>query len=165
MTIKRKNLTCPRCNEREKEDGFPYCTPCFNEYMREYYATHRSANGTIREYRSDGICPRCGESPAIKNAGYCKKCMALNAKEYYHRLKRRAYEILGDKCIRCGFDDLRALQIDHIRAVAHGAKRLQGHYLFRQIITGDIGNYQLLCANCNWIKRHENKEHKSMRDL
>ena len=22
----------------------------------------------------------------------------------------------------------------------------------------DSGKYQLLCANCNWIKRHKNKE-------
>lgn len=36
-------------------------------------------------------------------------------------------------------------------------KRLGYHRMLRRILAGASG-YQLLCANCNWIKRHENRE-------
>lgn len=37
------------------------------------------------------------------------------------------------------------------------------HKLYAAILRGDrnIQNFQLLCANCNWIKRYENNEHNN----
>lgn len=83
----------------------------------------------------------------------------------YKLVKKEIYEILGKKCVRCGFEDIRALQIDHKNG---------GGNLERKVITGfginytkfvleDVKinkdkNYQILCANCNWIKRAENTE-------
>ena len=68
-----------------------------------------------------------------------------------------------------GCTDVRALQIDYkpgghsteLRA-RHGAG-LAGLYRVRKnlkqsAIAGIESLYQLLCANCNWIKRFENKE-------
>jgi hypothetical protein len=80
------------------------------------------------------------------------------------RLKWRlkTLEVLGGKCVRCGFTDVRSLQIDHVagggareigglNSVTHNKKVIES-YLKNE------GKYQLLCANCNWIKRHENNE-------
>ncbi len=64
---------------------------------------------------------------------------------------------LGGKCVRCGFSDFRALQIDHVNG--GGSKELQeiGAWgVYKKIMNGDIDGYQILCANCNWIKRDEN---------
>ena len=68
---------------------------------------------------------------------------------------------LGGVCILCGFSDPRALQIDHIKG--GGKKELatfRGNFrnFYRKVLTGEIDHVQLLCANCNWIKRYENKE-------
>ncbi len=69
-------------------------------------------------------------------------------------------EKLGNKCAKCGFSDIRALQIDHIKG--DGAKERKeaggsvGIY-YRIIKLSDKqmkSKYQILCANCNWIKRY-----------
>ena len=73
-----------------------------------------------------------------------------------HRVKVRAIELLGGKCAKCGFVDIRALQVDHIKSV--GSKIERGTPVYRQIIRGNISNLQVLCANCNSIKRIEQKE-------
>jgi hypothetical protein len=69
-------------------------------------------------------------------------------------------EILGTKCVRCGFSDSRALQIDHINGHG-GAERKTfsspGAYYQHIIDINGIG-YQILCANCNIIKKIENDE-------
>lgn len=80
--------------------------------------------------------------------------------------RQRAHEALGGKCLHCGFADARALQIDHV--AGGGAKELRagrrkgsiGTYYKRVLVAAEqgTGEFQLLCANCNWIKRHENDE-------
>ena len=70
---------------------------------------------------------------------------------------------LGGCCRRCGFSDPRALQFDHVEG--KGCQELRksveekgqrAYYLM--IIADKTGKYQLLCANCNWIKKAENGE-------
>lgn len=71
--------------------------------------------------------------------------------------------VMGGKCARCFFSDWRALQIDHV----HGDGALERRTMAfsfgankRYILEGfAAGRYQLLCANCQWIKRHEKNEH------
>lgn len=74
--------------------------------------------------------------------------------------------LLGGRCERCGFNDMRALQIDHIdgggaldvRVNGNGATELRRK--IASVILGE-GLYQCLCANCNWIKRSERGENSS----
>lgn len=85
---------------------------------------------------------------------------------YHHRdreqLQKRLFDLLGRQCKECGFSDMRALQIDHINGNGHAEKRIfkqnRLRYL-RHIIKVNGEGYQVLCANCNWIKRVELKEH------
>lgn len=75
-------------------------------------------------------------------------------------LKDRLFSVLGDKCVRCGFKDKRALCIDHKNG--GGFKELRSGISvvkYYEKVIADVGeNYQILCHNCNWIKRHENNE-------
>lgn len=81
--------------------------------------------------------------------------------EWRRELKERAYESMGGKCSRCGFDDPRALQVDHVSGGGSQDKTQHNRELYyRNIIKNNNGKYQLLCANCNWIKRWEKKESK-----
>jgi len=78
------------------------------------------------------------------------------------RLKKKLFDYLGDKCARCGFSDVRALQVDHVNGFQgkRDSRSRSGTHLYRQIITGKLPkeDFQILCANCNWIKKVENRE-------
>ena len=78
--------------------------------------------------------------------------------------QERAYRVnaiikLGAMCIKCGYDDIRSLHIDHVNGDGKG-ERKKRKSVNRSIVKGlvDISRYQLLCANCNWIKRLEKNE-------
>lgn len=80
--------------------------------------------------------------------------------------KKLLYEKMGGVCVKCGFSDYRALQIDHINGGGNKeikflrATKKHGFY-HKIVLESHLKNekkYQLLCANCNWIKRFENNE-------
>jgi len=97
---------------------------------------------------------------------------AKQQRERTHEIRMKIIELLGSKCsnLNCavpdGMTDWRALQIDHING---GGNKERTHfkngcatyfyYILEQIKLGSK-DYQLLCANCNWIKRYENKEYR-----
>lgn len=73
------------------------------------------------------------------------------------------------KCVRCGIDDIRILSIDHINGngAEHqrqikeeaGIKKATGIALYRWLKKhGYPEGYQVMCLNCNFIKRLENKD-------
>lgn len=98
----------------------------------------------------------------------------LEDKEYYerHKVQRikdmtisrnnfrlKAIELLGNKCINCGESDWRCLQFDHINGggTKEHSKICRSKFL-HNIINGTRRDIQLLCANCNWKKKYENRE-------
>jgi len=106
----------------------------------------------------------------IYNQKYQREYRKLH-KEYLNKLSRECIrnrrkevlKILGGKCVKCGKDDWRCLQIDHV----HGGGRKEIILLYRGIsyynkvikeVKSGSKDYQLLCANCNWIKRYEERE-------
>jgi hypothetical protein len=120
----------------------------------------------------------------IEKDPHYKEEMAKRSRDYYqnnkerckqryhkraNKLKQTIFQLLGNKCsnpnclISNGCRDVRCLQIDHI----HGGgvkewklmKTPEKYYkhILKKIQLGSK-DYQLLCANCNWIKRFENNE-------
>lgn len=83
-------------------------------------------------------------------------------RRYSEKMRTVAITALGGKCIRCGFSDHRALHIDHIHSDgATDRLSTSGAAYSRKVVTSislKQEKYQLLCANCNSIKRHEVKE-------
>lgn len=62
------------------------------------------------------------------------------------------------KCSKCSFNDVRALQVDHINNDGSKERRLscgQRVRFLRMVLEDTEGRYQLLCANCNLIKYFE----------
>lgn len=99
---------------------------------------------------------------------YGKKSHELQQR---HHAKRRlkVLQHISEKmcCNVCGFNDTRALQIDHVEG--HGIEErvkcrnvTQFYKLILSMSKEDVRKkYQILCANCNCIKRWENmKIHK-----
>jgi hypothetical protein len=103
--------------------------------------------------------------------GYCKNhykniIAKDNDKNRYTRLRNTLINALGGKCIYCGIKDRRCLQFDHING--HGRQQLgkqfgvtSGNSVYLYYINNIEefkSTYQLLCANCNIIKKIENHE-------
>lgn len=141
-------------------------------------------HGTLSSYTHGCRCGPCRAHPRRPGDAAAKKLYreterarelsrawreenAERVKDYNrsHRSRRRraALDILGGVCSRCGFGDERALQFDHTdgggtqeRKSGFGSMKVYMHV----IANPADGKYQLLCANCNWIKSVENRESK-----
>ena len=75
-------------------------------------------------------------------------------------LRQRVIEAYGGRCVECGFDDWRALQVDHVHGQGRRSEpKSPTSYAYKLLRERESGNYRLICANCNWIKRYENGEH------
>lgn len=81
-----------------------------------------------------------------------------SVKAYYARLKDKVYDKLGRVCAHCGFSDERALQIDHVNGCGYEErKRCKSGAYLRRVLEDTEGKYQILCANCNWIKKADSE--------
>lgn len=97
-----------------------------------------------------------------------EQCLRARKKQP-QKLRIEILEKLGNMCVNPyglhdkPFTDVRCLQIDHVNG--HGLKEMKSfhdrkayyRFILKRIRNGSK-DYQLLCANCNWIKRHENQE-------
>lgn len=82
----------------------------------------------------------------------------------WQRQKERVFALYGSICVKCGFSDKRALQLDHVQDDGHKHRRTRrdGRRTTdcRRAWADAAHSYQpdrfqILCANCNWIKRGE----------
>lgn len=107
-----------------------------------------------------------------KHAGYNGKYKYANQekvlakrREYNARIRQFIVDFFGGSCMWCGYSDIRALQVDHINSDGaedrrNGMNSKSAMYKFiRENADLSKQKYQLLCANCNSIKRVEKKEY------
>lgn len=111
--------------------------------------------------RADGFMSWCRKCSAVARERWRVSHMdEVNADrvEYMRKLRQSVLDKFGAACGQCGFDDPRALQIDHVNNDGHRdehkwRKDRVGH--FKSVLKDVGGKYQLLCANCNVIKAYE----------
>jgi hypothetical protein len=98
----------------------------------------------------------------VRPEGVVPPSQANSSRRKLYQEKRNAVlEIFGGKCVRCGYsEDKRALCLDHIHG--GGAKDRRGQsgvsWWYKVLKNPDPTLYQLLCSNCNIIKRDEERE-------
>jgi hypothetical protein len=127
---------------------------------------------TQRPHKGNGLCILCYDLKRAKTpngranqARYRDKYrQEIRDRQRQERIniKIKLFSLLGDKCSQCGIKDIRVLQIDHING---NGRKDRGNlnpkdfyrYAFNKVKNGNK-EYQLLCANCNWIKRYTNNE-------
>lgn len=123
------------------------------EYNRLYYLTHQDK---LKQYAHN-----------YYKSNYSR------LKEYWNELRRKKYQEAkivalthyGNgklACARCGFNDIRALSIDHIdgrgnyhRKFSHVAARIYQWLIQNNFPDG----FQTLCMNCQLIKKVERREY------
>ena len=132
----------------------------------------------------NGLMKRCSKCKTVKkhvSHNYCRECRAVYgrvwrkqnpiktrayAKAYCRNQRTKALQILGNKCVHCGNTDYRVLQIDHVDGGGtHERQVISTHGIHDRIVKGHIQGYQLLCANCNWIKKWERDENRQLSPL
>lgn len=85
-------------------------------------------------------------------------------RSWNERLREQVWDFFGRKCGHCGFDkDVRILQIDHKNGGGSKECRKIGVRGIRKRALEHPKEYQLLCPNCNWTKRFNQREHFSPR--
>lgn len=79
---------------------------------------------------------------------------------HFKVVRERLLAMLGGKCIECGYSDYRALQVDHINGggTAERKSKRGTSYYYHIIKRINSVDYQVLCANCNVIKRSVKQE-------
>jgi hypothetical protein len=119
------------------------------------YCSHKCASGPGR---TNGARPLGFTGYTIK--GREKIYSREKARIYQNDLRQKVLAALGGVCVKCGFEDERVLQVDHIAGNGADERREVGRgsrAIYKKVLK-DSSGYQLLCANCNWIKRIENEE-------
>ncbi len=113
-------------------------------------------------------------------ASACKKCHKIECIETRYRNPETTYENKIKKevfshysggepcCKRCGITDLRILTMDHINGNGYQhrkeiKKRGSSFYCWTKK-NGYPNDLQILCHNCQWIKRIENFEHRGRKN-
>lgn len=140
---------CIDCHENPTREGRVTCATC---------AAARSIKRK-NHYLTNGDTVRASVKAWKDNHPEQKKS---HQKSYRARLKAKVYALLGGKCAWSGCDwvDHRALQIDHKNG--DGSKEradgMVGTTFLRKVLEDGGVNYQLLCANHNWVKRVEQNE-------
>lgn len=126
------------------------------------------------------ICRACARNSAHEryhNDPQCRLKQRITGDRWYNqnflkqqeynreRLRRIKLQVLSAysknlSCNRCGFKDIRALTIDHIKGNgAEHRRKLRHHNFYDWLIKHNFPKgYQVLCMNCQWIKRDKNKE-------
>lgn len=117
-------------------------------YAREYQARYRIAN---REHLLE-LARVQSKDPDVKLR------RTASRRRTTRKLRQAVLDLFGGKCGTCGFDDWRALQIDHIAGGGYQERKRINQYQVSKRVLAHSDEYQLLCANCNWIKRYNNDE-------
>ena len=116
------------------------------EYLRKYYKEYAiSHKDQIRESRKR----------------HKKKYGTNYGRTAYCKIRKEIFNLLGNKCKKCNNEDPRVLQIDHVFGGGNRETE-KNYYRYHKRVLKEIkegsNKYQLLCANCNCIKRYENRE-------
>jgi hypothetical protein len=122
-----------------------WCKSCKNEYRRNRRRLNIGCNAD--EYKNN-------------REKHLLTCKRRNA-----RYRQVVIEHYSPKlcCVKCGFDDIRALSIDHKNSDgASHRKELNGKNFYKWLIENQFpSNFQVLCMNCQFIKRHEENEYRT----
>jgi hypothetical protein len=116
------------------------------------------------------VCAGCKEKKLVghfyaatksrnKYSSYCKICSRAKVRKYKKPRREECLLAMGGACVQCGFSDFRGLQIDHINGDGYKDPLGRSTNQYYDYVVSHPESYQLLCANCNAIKRITNEEH------
>jgi len=138
------------CKRDAKARGY-----CPSHYLTRYNKKKKcSIDGCKKGHYAKGLCN------SHYYLTYYYDVIKKSTSEIYQIRKNKLFEILGGrKCAICGFDDDRALTFDHKlndgtfdRTQKGGIVKAWVNYIKNPDLAKE--KLQVLCSNCNQIKRH-----------
>lgn len=168
---KRRDASLKSYHKHSAEIHVKRTTPEYRLKVNEYQRNYRKKNADhIRQkqktYKKQRYHIDIEKSRAKKKEYYMENAERLrkNRRDRNRKIRLEIIRLLGNKCCKCGFADVRALQLDHVkgngkvdRSKHRSNPEIYQYYVLREIRNGSE-QFQLLCANCNLIKCFENKE-------
>lgn len=105
------------------------------------------------------LCPNCNHRKRLNASAGPTTAASGYTRKYAIRLRREAILFLGGVCKTCNEDDTDVLCVDHKAGRGRQARlTCGGSNATYKDVPENPRKYQLLCHNCNWVKRHENQE-------
>jgi len=149
------------------------CKECTKKYKHNYYLKHkderREYNAKYREENKEKL-RRYNQKYYQENRKKLIEKSIKRSKKWSQKIKKEVLSHYSHKnypvCKKCGETDMRVLSIDHIngdgakhRREIFGENKKSGRHFYKWLQENDYPDgFQVLCMNCQWIKRYENKE-------
>lgn len=147
------------------------------DYDRDYYQKNKKEidkrHRDYNEKNKEKCKARMKKNSRIHYERYRKEVIVKSARRNKIKtieIKKKIFKLFGNKCanpfnINHGefLSEIRCLQIDHVnggvtKERAKSKSTVKYYELILEKIKAGSKDYQLLCANCNWIKRTTNNE-------
>lgn len=146
MSIERRKQYMRKYRELHKQEINLYNrkyqkTPKFKEYLKEYVIKNRE------RFRLNG---------RNNYAKHREKYKRITGEKYI-KLREKLFEVYGSKCACCGESHKDFLTLDHIKPIGKSINRKAIMVYYLAIKEKDLSKYQILCFNCNCLKRNVNK--------
>lgn len=142
-------MFCTICNKKRVRFSKFFCASCLNKTPEHIDITKK----LWKEGKFDFMrLPRGEKYPIIDGLSSSQSRLVF--------LREKVFNKFNNQCNKCKFPDKRAFQIDHVNGGGKGERVKMGIGFYSKVLKDTENKYQLLCANCNWIKRFENKEVK-----
>lgn len=171
----RQHVAALRARIREKLGG--KCTHCDVTDARLLHIDHKNDDGNIQRAAFGGnktmylnhvllspgeyqlLCPNCNHRKRIAASSGATTRQSAYTLRYAAKSRVAAFTKLGGTC-QCGERDAAVLCIDHVDGGGtRDRKRVGGSVaMYLDVLKATPGKYQILCHNCNWLKRHANAE-------
>jgi len=161
---KKYKTHCKTCGKAARPKHYRlkpyYCVECGDLLVK---GVNRFSQNS-KNYKT--LCKNCYKKPTPLTKEEKRIRHNLWIRTYKTKIRLSVIQKLGAVCINCDFSDARALQIDHIKGGGLKERRKNGYLdrfkyykMLDNLPLDELRqNYQILCANCNWIKRATNKE-------
>lgn len=122
-----------------------------SEYHRAWYQKNRDR---LRVYKRENMRRYRTKNPAKH---------AEQSRSAKRRLRSKLLITYGPKCVGCGFTDTRALTLDHVKNNGNQERKSLGErgVYQRALNASHASEYQILCMNCQFIKRFEGCKNSS----
>jgi hypothetical protein len=100
-------------------------------------------------------CQFCGEE-RMHHRHTCQKCKTQIKRNHYIDLKMEVFAHYGCQCANCGIDKIEFLTIDHINNNGAEHRKQIGTQIYPWLKKNKYpADFQVLCYNCNYLKRNQ----------
>ena len=148
-------------NKEHKEERKAYN----KEYSKAWYQRNKEKEREkSKRYQEENKEEIKAKAKIYRQTPRAKELARARGRKYNRRIRSEVLERLGGICVKCGFTDTRALQIDHIHGDGPADRKNIGYsvvlhlYILKLPLEEAKEKYQVLCANCNVIKAREMNE-------